>query len=556
MSDAVSFPRIHPLPEHVANQIAAGEVIERPASVVKELIENSIDAAANRIVIDIEKAGVGLIRVTDNGQGIHRDDLHLAMQPHATSKLSQFSDLNQIASMGFRGEAIPSIASVSRFSMISRQQHDDSGWQIDNDCDTKPAAHEQGTTVEVRDLFATTPARRKFLKTDRTESLHIHALIKAIALSHHHITFIVKQDGQPLFHYQAYQDNPIQRVQDICGRQFVENSLSLHENFDAMSLSGWLGLNAVARSQSDRQYFYVNNRLVQDKHVSHAIRLAYQEQLDIGRFPSFVLFLQIDPKQVDINVHPAKSEVRFANGRNVHDLIFTSLSNAFSRNEQGLFEHSEQQSMPENNESVVQESNTHYVSKPQSQALFYESEKQHTTEFIRLLDGAYVIAHLGQQPVLIDVARTRILFAKALLLEQQQTNSIVQRPILVPVTYHLNKALIGELDRLAEQIQQWGVELQQVSAEQILVRAIPSLLHSADIEVLVTDLLQSLISAEPAERISEILASHTNDSGLEMTHDEYRIFFKQWQDFDVNNELSSLPWRYLDAEALKRLMTQ
>ncbi|MCG8378703.1 MAG: DNA mismatch repair endonuclease MutL, partial [Proteobacteria bacterium] len=260
MSIKQNFPRIERLPDAVANQIAAGEVIERPASVVKELIENSIDSAATSIHVDIEQSGKGLIRVKDNGQGIHKDDLKLALEAHATSKLSNLSDLSQIASLGFRGEAIPSIASVSRFKMISRLAGQDEAWSIDNKLNVKPAAHEQGTTVEVNDLFFSTPGRRKFLKTDKTEFLHIQALIRAIALSHFSIGFFVKHNSQPLFQLAACQDEPDRRVLNICGRTFVNRSIRIDIAGEGLHLWGWLGLNDVSRSQSDRQYFFVNGR--------------------------------------------------------------------------------------------------------------------------------------------------------------------------------------------------------------------------------------------------------------------------------------------------------
>ncbi len=325
MSSSSNFPRIHQLPESVANQIAAGEVIERPASVVKELIENCLDAAATKIDIDIEQAGIGLIRVRDNGQGIHKDDLILALQPHATSKLSEFSDLSQIASLGFRGEAVPSIASVSRFKMTSRLENEEQGWSIDNSFEIKPAAHDNGTTVEVNDLFFSTPGRRKFLKSEKTEYLHIQSLIRAISLSHFSTGFFVNNNDQSLFRLPACNDDFDQRIKNICGSSFLNKSIKVDSEKDGMHLWGWPGLNDVARSQSDRQYFYVNGRMVRDKHVSHAIRLAYDDRIATGRYPSFVLHLQLDPSLLDVNVHPAKSEVRFSDTRMVHDFIYGSL---------------------------------------------------------------------------------------------------------------------------------------------------------------------------------------------------------------------------------------
>ncbi|MEM7027605.1 MAG: DNA mismatch repair endonuclease MutL, partial [Pseudomonadota bacterium] len=330
MTKTAALPRIHQLDTEVANQIAAGEVIERPASVVKELVENSIDAAATRINIDVERAGVSLIRVSDDGQGIHKDDLSLALSPHATSKLSVLSDLGQIVSLGFRGEALPSIASVSKFLLTSRLHTDDQAWCINNEKKTMPAAHEQGTTVEIHDLFYSVPARRKFLKSERTEFLHIKAILKAIALGHSSIAFSFNHNQEKVFHFVASGNNPEHRINDILGNSFIRDAIAINHERDDMVLQGWLGMPEQTRSHNDRQYFFINGRLIQDKHINHAIKLAYADQIPTGRFACYVLYLQIDPARIDINVHPAKSEVRFTDTRNVHDFIYAALAVAFN----------------------------------------------------------------------------------------------------------------------------------------------------------------------------------------------------------------------------------
>ena len=330
MSDAGQVPRIHRLSAALANQIAAGEVIERPASVVKELLENSLDAAASEIEIIIEKAGNRLIRVRDNGQGIHADDLVLALDRHATSKLHTCSDLEQIVSLGFRGEALPSIASVSRLSITSRSIGAENAWTVvcdgpDQPSVPVPTAHPTGTSVDVQDLFFNTPGRRKFLKSGKTEFLHIQSLIRRLALSRHGVGFRCQHNGYPVCHYIAAGNSPEQRFIDVCGKAFFRQALSLDYEREGMHLWGWTGVADSARSQSDQQFFFLNGRIVHDKHVNHAVRMAYQDLIYADRYPVYVLYLEMDPAAVDVNVHPTKHEVRFREPRNVHDFIYSGM---------------------------------------------------------------------------------------------------------------------------------------------------------------------------------------------------------------------------------------
>ncbi|MEE9551775.1 MAG: DNA mismatch repair endonuclease MutL, partial [Gammaproteobacteria bacterium] len=282
MSDVGSAQRIHKLPINLANQIAAGEVIERPSSVVKELMENSLDAAAANITVDIEKGGSHLIRVHDDGQGIHQDDLELAMDRHTTSKVHNQADLERIISLGFRGEALSSIAAVSRFKMSSCQAESRHGYSIEarpgEQCPkTQPIAHPPGTTVEVRDLFFNTPARRKFLRSERTEFLHIQELIKRIALSRFNTALRLQHNGRSVFHCASHENDPDQRVLAVCGKLFVSNTLTVDFSHTGLRLWGWLGTADAARSQTDRQYFYLNGRIIRDKRINHAVRMAYQD---------------------------------------------------------------------------------------------------------------------------------------------------------------------------------------------------------------------------------------------------------------------------------------
>ncbi len=554
MSAVVPLPRIHPLAAEVANQIAAGEVIERPASVVKELVENSIDAAASKITIDIAGAGIKLIRVQDNGQGIHKDDLALALQSHATSKLTRVSDLSQIASLGFRGEALPSIASVSRFQLISRQQHADNAWSIDNSLVLKPAAHAEGTTVEVKDLFHATPARRKFLKSERTEWLHIQSLVKAVALGHSHIAFQLRYEDQHNLYFASCAELPQQRVVDVCGKAFLQHSVVVDAGRESMHVRGWIGLNEVARSQTDRQYFFVNGRLVQDKHIQHALRLAYSDTVARGRYPSYVLFLQLNPADVDINVHPAKSEVRFAEPRNVHDFIYASLTNAFANNNRTEVKPGKPARGETGSTSSVNEPTAFYRQTDQlQQELLKQTESG--VNYLELLEGKFLIVDTGSDQLLIDVADTGILLALHELLHAYRTGRVEQRPIQVSVSCNLTikqQLIVQEQQAL---IKQWGFIIEPISPEQVAVRAIPAMLSYADIVPLVKDFLNALCSKEHNEQVAARLAEHVNDAGLNINEAYVALLLEKINRYEQQSTaVKSLPWRRLDAAALAAML--
>lgn len=326
------------LPARLANQIAAGEVVERPASVVKELVENSLDSGATRIDIDIEKGGSKLIRVRDNGKGIPQDELTLALSRHATSKIHTLDDLEAIVSLGFRGEALASISSVSRLTLTSRTATQDQAWAAysegrEMEVQLKPSAHPIGTSVEVLDLFFNTPARRKFLRTEKTEFTHIDELLKRIALSRFDVTINLRHNGKGVRQYRSAK-NQLQtekRIGAVCGSNFVKNMLSIQLEHNGMKLHGWITSPDGARQQNDLQYCYVNGRMMKDKLINHAIRQSYQTSLMSDQFAAYVLFIELDPHQVDVNVHPAKHEVRFHQTRLVHDFIYQALSDALAQ---------------------------------------------------------------------------------------------------------------------------------------------------------------------------------------------------------------------------------
>lgn len=333
--------RVQLLPRQLANQIAAGEVVERPASVVKELIENSLDAGARRIDVDIENGGLRLIRVADDGGGIHVDDLQLALSRHATSKIQSFDDLAHVASLGFRGEALPSISSVARVTLSSRPSQSERGYRVLADgqeptAEPEPCSHPAGTTLEVRDLFFNTPARRKFLRSEKTEFDHVAEAVRRLALSRMDVEFNLTHNKKLVSSYPAADSSQqALRLARILGTVFVENALAIEWEISGMRLSGWIGLPTFARSQPDLQYFFVNGRVVRDKLIGHAVRQGYQDVLYQGRHPAFVLHLELPAEEVDVNVHPTKHEVRFRESRLVHDFLYSALHKALAQTRPG-----------------------------------------------------------------------------------------------------------------------------------------------------------------------------------------------------------------------------
>lgn len=326
------------LSPRLANQIAAGEVVERPASVVKELVENALDAGATQIIIDIEKGGSKQIRIRDNGCGVAKSQLTLALSRHATSKIAHLDDLHSIVSLGFRGEALASISSVSRLTFTSKTAQQNEAWQAfaqgrEMGVEITPAAHPVGTSVEVNDLFFNTPARRRFLRTEKTEFNHIDELIKRFALSRFDVEFVLKHNQKMLRNLKVATTTAQKerRVAAICGNRFIDNAVAIDNDHNDINISGWLGLPQACRTTNDTQFCYVNGRMMRDKLINHAIRQAYQDWLPDGLVPSYVLYIDLEPTQVDVNVHPAKHEVRFHQSRMIHDLIHQVLSSGLSQ---------------------------------------------------------------------------------------------------------------------------------------------------------------------------------------------------------------------------------
>ncbi|TDB26888.1 DNA mismatch repair endonuclease MutL [Stenotrophomonas sp. ATCM1_4] len=331
---------IRPLPEILINQIAAGEVVERPASVVKELVENALDAGATRVDIDLEEGGVRLIRIRDNGGGIAAEQLPLAVSRHATSKIASLDDLESVATLGFRGEALPSIASVSRFTLASRRPDDEHGaaLQIEGGKlgEVAPRAHAPGTTVEVRELFYNVPARRKFLRAERTELGHIEEWLRSLALARPDVELRVSHNGKPSRRYKPGDLYSDARLGETLGEDFARQALRVDHSAAGLRLHGWIAQPQYSRASTDQQYLYVNGRSVRDRSISHAVKMGYGDVLFHGRHPAYVLFLELDPTRVDVNVHPAKHEVRFRDARLIHDFVYRTLKDALAETRAGL----------------------------------------------------------------------------------------------------------------------------------------------------------------------------------------------------------------------------
>ena len=526
---------IQPLPETLINQIAAGEVVERPASVVKELLENALDAGATRIDIELEEGGMRLIRIRDDGGGIASDELPLALARHATSKIASLDDLEQVTTMGFRGEALPSIASVARLAITSKPAAQPHASRIEVEggrfAPPAPAAHPPGTTVEVRDLFYNVPARRKFLKAERTEYGHIEELLRAQALARMEIALKLSHNGKVARAYRACvsDDERLRRLAEALGEEFPRQSLAIEHEAAGLRLHGWVGLPTASRAQADQQYFFVNRRLVRDRVVTHAVRQAYADVLYHGRHPAYVLFLDLDPVRVDVNVHPAKSEVRFRDARLVHDFLFRTLHQALSGARAGATA-----AIPE---PELAEATAHYPTPsawraPQpalplavrEQAAAYsalygaprsgmaldlsslpanDAEVPPLGYAIAQLHGIFVLAENPAGLVLVDMhaAHERITYER--LKTAQDGEGIRKQPLLVPLPMAVSEREAACAEERGAALGVLGFELTRSGPQAIVVRSIPALLDGIDPRQLVLDVLSDLIEHGASTRIEE-----------------------------------------------------
>jgi DNA mismatch repair protein MutL len=540
--------RIRQLPENLINQIAAGEVIERPASVVKELVENSLDAGATRIEVDLEAGGVKLIRVRDNGSGIDAEDLQLALTRHATSKIASLDDLESVRSMGFRGEALPSIASVSRFRIVSRPPLAAIAHAIEADngqiSEVKPAQHPPGSTVEMRELFFNVPARRKFLRAERTELNHIEEGLRAVALARPEVAFSLSHNGREMLRDGASEGSPEARVDAMLGEDFLANCLRIEHAAAGLKLHGWVGLPTASRSQADRQFFYVNRRLVRDKVVAHAVRQAYADVLFHGRHAAFVLFLDVDPLMVDVNVHPAKAEVRFRESRLVHDFLYRTLHEALAHTRAGVAGATQMpsaglsmsmspasmgSSMPLRTQwpgtmqgglrlgaaEPMAAYAALYGSSDTSAHATVESAVYSTFEAtpsdtpplgfaIAQLHGVYVLAQNAEGLIVVDMhaAHERITYER--LKADQACGAIPSQMLLVPISLGVSQREADAAEAHAAQLAALGIELTRSGPQRVTIRRIPLVLEGADVERLLRDVLAEFAQHESSRRLEEV----------------------------------------------------
>ena len=572
--------KIHQLSPRLANQIAAGEVVERPASVIKELLENCLDAQANKIEVDVEQGGVKLMRVRDNGTGIGEQDLALALSRHATSKIATLEDLESVQSLGFRGEALASVSSVSRLTLTSNTHGQESAWQVitegrDMEAQLQPAAHPVGTSVEVRDLFFNTPARRKFLRTEKTEFGHLEEVIKRLALSRFDVAFSLKHNQKVIHNLRPADTQAAQekRVASVCGPAFMQQALHIEMEAPGLRLWGWVGLPTFSRSQMDLQYFFVNGRVVKDKLVGHAVRQAYRDVLYHGRHPAFVLYLELDPSNVDVNVHPTKNEVRFRDGRLVHDFIFRSLHKTLAQvrpetptgggiEQLGVMQ-DQLQSQPQGLEAGVFSGQTqvdlgqvagnptssnmqqmpwlsgslnqHTPLQMQEQAKVYASlhgdsgpVMSSTAEAgqvpplgyaVAQLHGIYILSENAKGLVLVDMhaAHERIVYEKMKTSWAEQ--GIKAQPLLVPISMAVSSREADQVEVEKELFTELGFVIDRSGTESLVVRQVPSLLQHANVEQLVRDVLADVVTYGSSDRIR---AAHNELLGTMACHGAVR----------------------------------
>ena len=577
MRDDLKIRRIHTLNPALANQIAAGEVIERPASVVKELLENSIDAGATELIIRVEQGGSTLIEIMDNGRGIHAEDLPLAVMRHATSKIQTAEDLHAIVSLGFRGEALASIAAVSRLTLTSSQADDGIGYQVEvngtafDHQEIQAIAAPKGTHIRVQDLFFNVPARRKFLKKPGTEFGHIEEIVRRLALTHFDIRFVLEHNQSIKLNLPIADSGELrfQRVQQLLGRAFTENAYWMDADSINMRLTGWLGHPSDARAQADLQYVYVNGRIVKDKTISHALRMAYDGILHGHQHAGYLLFLEVDPENIDVNVHPTKHEIRFLNQREVHEFVRHYAKETLSQFQTATADLSDAMKVAENQAfmsvqpryqeplqlhrhvesaqtgeqapsdmltdfSSNQPQGVHYSAQPSryqgSQQLNNAlqsylaplrdtssgvDQAQPLADFtvqspkvdehplgiaIAQLHGIYVLAQNTEGLIIVDMhaAHERILL--------QQMKSAWDKPefwtsqqLLIPKVINITRMQATRVEELKDQLARLGLEIDQYGDEQVIVRGVPAILHKANFEALVPELLNDLDPNDEAQ---------------------------------------------------------
>ena len=550
------MPAIRLLPDTLVNQIAAGEVVERPSSVVKELVENALDAGARRLDVELAEGGIRLIRMRDDGGGMGPEDIALAVERHATSKIGSLEDLECVGTLGFRGEALPSIASVSRFSITSRRGDDAHGSRLEVEggkrLPPRPQAHPVGSTVEVRDLFFNVPARRKFLRAERTEYGHVEDWLRSLALARPGIELRLSHNGRPSRSYRpvAADADALARVAEALGEEFTSRCLRLDHEGAGLRLHGWVGLPTASRSSADQQYFYVNGRAVRDRTVAHAVRQAYADVLFHGRHPAYVLFLEIDPRRVDVNVHPAKHEVRFRDGRLVHDFVYRTLHEALAGTRAGAaVAHAEGvTAAPSPAASAyapvqagmslpVRETMAAYsllygavgadvaladvaLVEPEAGGTLAPADDRVAPPLgfaLAQLHGVFILAENAAGLVLVDMhaAHERITYER--LKQAQDEGGIRSQVLLVPVTLAVAEREADLAEREGDALAALGFELRRAGPQSLSVRAVPALLADEEPRALVLDVLDELrehggsrVVEQARNELLATLACHTS----------------------------------------------
>ncbi|HEX5339659.1 MAG TPA: DNA mismatch repair endonuclease MutL [Gammaproteobacteria bacterium] len=525
---------IRPLPPQLINQIAAGEVVERPASVLKELIENSLDAGAMRIDVDMEQGGVRLLRIRDDGSGIPRDELTLAVARHATSKIASLGDLESVATLGFRGEALPSIGSVARLAITSRTAHDAHGWRIEGDghghfTEPAPAPHPTGTTLEVRDLFFNTPARRKFLKTEQTEFSHLDTVLRRIALARPDVEIHARHNERGIMDLSPAieQSQRDRRVADLLGPEFLAQSLHITHTVAGLILRGWIARPTFSRSQADLQYFYVNGRMVRDKLLAHAVKLAYHDVLFHGRQPAYVLHLELDPSRVDVNAHPAKYEVRFRDSRLVHDYVFRTVEAALRDttpqpfSDTGAIQNAASvhsgTGMPHSAAQRpmvlgVSEQITRYAQlasdplPPSATGISPQTSGIPPLGFaLAQLHGIYVLAAAADGLVLVDMhaAHERISYER--MKAAMASGRVASQPLLVPINAQVSRGEAELAEAAAAGLAEVGFVIERRGPETLSIREVPALLADEDHAQLLRDILADIAAQGSSRRLDASL---------------------------------------------------
>ncbi len=538
------------LPELIINQISAGEVIERPASALKEILENSVDAGALEVKVQLEEGGIKLIRVADNGDGIAMNDLPLALTPHATSKIKALEDLQKISSLGFRGEALASIASVSRLILASRKLEEKHAWQIQAKgsrlSQPEPASLVAGVTVEVHDLYFNTPARRKFLKTEATEYSHCEETFKRIALSSPNISFTLQHNGKTRSHLRS--SDLTQRITQLLGSEFEQASLLINEHAADLHLYGSVALPTYSKSSRNAQYFFINGRFVRDKLIAHALREAYRDVLHLDRHPTYVLFLDMNPEGLDVNVHPAKTEIRFRDPRALHQFIFHTISKSLASPHQ---EQATNNSVATTKEKIAfspastyRRQDTVQLGEMTTSPLFNQhlfgagiKLQKHSTHSITeqtqeeipplgfalgQLMGIYILAQNSQGLVIVDMhaAHERVTYEK--LKSSLDDHTLSTQSLLIPVTFQGNGLDVVTAGENKEILSELGFEIAILSPTTLAVRAVPTILKDTDVVKLARDILNELREFDTGQLLknkrNELLSSMACHSAIRANH--------------------------------------